>query len=107
MRSAARSGRVRSSEMLMGVCAWRRSAEQIISRVTICAVLGSARFRALALLVCVLFARPLVTLGCVLHAPRAGNVPAHEIAIVAHGRDDDDASLEGIFVQARAVPARQ
>jgi hypothetical protein len=58
------------------------------------------------LLVCVLFARPLVTLGCVLHAPKAGNVPAHEIAIVADDGDDDDDSLEGIFGDDPLVTAR-
>ena len=63
-----------------------------------CAVLGLARFRALALLVCVLLGRPILTYGGgLLHAPKVGDVPSHELVMTADDGDDDDDSIEDVF----------
>jgi len=61
-------------------------------------VLGSARFRALAFLICVLLGRPILSYGGgLLHPPKIGNIPAHELVMVADDGDDDDVSIEEIF----------
>lgn len=63
-----------------------------------CAVLGHARFRALALLVCVLLGRPILTYGSgFLHAPKVDDVPSHELVMTADDGDDDDDSIADVF----------
>jgi len=75
-----------------------RGSEKVSTRVRIRAVLGPARFRALAFLVCVLLGRPILTYGGgLLHAPKVGDVPAHELVMTADDGDDDDDSIEDVF----------
>jgi len=72
-----------------------------------CAVLGQAQFRALALLICVLLGRPILFYGGALLHPKVSDVRPHELALVAaDDDDDDDGSLEDVMSGDPLVPVQ-